>query len=198
MSLQKLDDEMVNESILHSARKAAQQLEMIVHSLTEAAHIEDALKQDEYERFDLAAMVNEYVNNTKLKHGESRCKYLGPGSGVYIQGSDLRIAQLLDKLKDNALDFSINNSEIVFELKQLKDKVELSVVNHGPEIPQDVIGSLFSGMISSRPFKDDKPHLGIGLFVANRIALQHGGELKMVNLAVNEGVIVSFILPAII
>jgi len=197
MSLQKLDADMVNESILHSARKAAQQLEMIVHSLTEAAHIEDALKQDEYERFDLAAMVNEYVNNSILKHGERRFKYLGPDFGVYVLGSDLRIAQLLDKLKDNALDFSINKSEIVFELKQLKDNVELSVANHGPEIPEDVLGSLFAGMISNRPFNDDKPHLGIGLFVANRIALQHGGELKMANLAVNKSVRVSFIIPVI-
>ena len=170
---------------------------MIVHSLTEAAHIEDALKQDEYESFDLAAMVNEYVNNSKLKHGERSLKYLGPGSGVYVLGSDLRIAQLLDKLKDNALDFSINKSEILFELKRIKDKVEISVMNHGPRIPEDVLGSIFAGMISSRQFKDDKPHLGIGLFVANRIALQHGGELKMTNLADNEGVKVSFILPAI-
>ena len=197
MSLQKLDADMANGSILQSARKAAQQLEMIVHSLTEAAHIEDALKQDDCERFDLAAMVNEYVNNSKLKHGESRFKYLGPGCGVYVLGSDLRIAQLLDKLKDNALDFSTNKSEILFELKPLKDKVELSIVNHGPGIPEDVLSSIFAGMISNRPFKDNKPHLGIGLFVANRIALQHGGELKMANLAVNEGVKVSFILPVI-
>jgi two-component system, OmpR family, sensor histidine kinase ChvG len=198
MSLQKLDDDMVNESILHSARKAAQQLEMIVHSLTEAAHIEDALKQDEYQRFDLAAMVDEYVNNSKLKHDECCFKYIGPGSGVYVSGSDLRIAQLLDKLKDNALDFSINKSEIVFELKQLKDKVELSVINHGSEIPEDVLGSLFAGMISSRPFEDDKPHLGIGLFIANRIAQQHQGELKIANLDNGGGVKVSLLLPAVV
>ena len=197
MSLQKLDAQMVNKSILNSARKATQQLELIVHGLTEAAHIEDALKQDEYEKFDLASMVNEYVNNSKLKHGECRFNYLGPGSGVYVVGSDLRIAQLLDKLKDNALDFSENNSEILFDLKRLKDKVELSVVNIGPDIPEGVLGSIFAGMISNRPFKDDKPHLGIGLFVANRIAMQHGGELKMANLPANKGVRVSFILPVI-
>ena len=170
---------------------------MIVHSLREAAHIEDALKQDEYQRFDLAAMVNEYVNNSELKHGECCFKYLGPDSGVYVSGSDLRIAQLLDKLKDNALDFSINKCEILFELEQLKDKVELSVINHGSEIPEDVLGSLFAGMISSRPFEDDRPHLGIGLFIANRIAQQHQGELKIANLDNGKGVKVSLLLPAV-
>jgi signal transduction histidine kinase len=197
MSLQKLDADMVTESRLNGAHKATQQLEMIVHGLTEAAHIEDALRQDEYEKFDLAVMVNEYAENSKLKHGEYRFKYLGPGSGVYILGSDLRIAQLLDKLKDNALDFSENSSEILFELRQLQDKVELSVVNSGPRIPEELLDALFDGMISSRPDKDDQPHLGIGLFVANRIALQHGGKLKIANLAENNGVRVSIILPGI-
>ena len=195
MSLQKLDADMTTESILNGARKATQQLEMIVHGLTEAAHIEDALKQDEYERFDLAAMVNEYVGNSKLKHGEYRFKYRGPDSGIYILGSDLRIAQLLDKLKDNALDFSEDDSEILIELELLDDKARLSVQNNGPWIPEELLDALFVGMTSSRADKDDKPHLGIGLFIANRIAQQHGGELNIANLAECKGVKVSCILP---
>jgi signal transduction histidine kinase len=130
-----------------------------------------------------------------LKHGEHRFKYHGAVSGVYILGSDLRIAQLLDKLKDNALDFSKDNSEIVFELKQFHDKLELSVMNYGPPVPDGLMDSLFAGMVTSRPDKDSKPHLGIGLFIANRIAQQHGGELIITNLAENRGVRVSIVLP---
>ena len=195
MSLQKLESSNVNEPVLNSARKATQQLEMIVQGLTEAAHIEEALAQEEYERFDLAAMVNEYINNSKIKHGESRFRYKGPESGVYIMGSDLRIAQLLDKLKDNALDFSAEKSEVLFELKQQGAKLELSVINVGRGVPEEVLDALFTGMISSRPVKDDKPHLGIGLFIANRIAQQHQGELKIMSLDNSEGVEVSLFLP---
>jgi two-component system sensor histidine kinase ChvG len=195
MSLQKLEVDKSNESILNSASKATQQLEMIVHGLTEAAHIDEALTQDEYESFDLAAMTYEYVANSKLKHGGSRFKYLGPDSGVYIRGSDLRIAQLLDKLKDNALDFSADNSEVLIELKRKEGVVELSVENNGPVIAEDVLDALFAGIISNRPAKNDKPHLGIGLYIANRIAQQHQGELKIMNLGNSEGVRVSLFLP---
>jgi len=195
MSLQKLETKGIDEPVLGSARKAMQQLEMIVHGLTEAAHIEGALTQDEYESFDLAAMANEYVANSILKHGASRIKYMGPASGIFINGSDLRIAQLLDKLTDNALDFSDDKSEVVFELKQQQGKVELSVVNNGPAIPDDVLNMLFVGMVSGRPVKDDKPHLGIGLFIANRITQQHQGEFKVTNLGNNKGVRVSLFLP---
>ena len=195
MSLQKLESDSANESMLNSARKASQQLEMIVHDLTEAAHIDDAMKQDEYESFDLAAMAKEYVANSQLKHGESRFKYLGPDSGVHVRGSDLRIAQLLDKLIDNALDFSVNESEVLIELALHEDVIALSVINEGAGIPEKILDSLFTGMISCRHTKDDKPHLGIGLFIASRIALQHQGELKIANLGNSKGVKVSLFLP---
>jgi signal transduction histidine kinase len=195
MSLQKIDAGDVNEAVIKSARKAVQQLEVIVHGLTEAAHIEDALTNDDYGSFDIVAMIREYIANSKLKHGDSRFNYVGPDSSIYVLGNDLRIAQLLDKLKDNALDFSDKESEILFKLKQHNGTVELTVANEGPGIADEVLDSLFTGMISSRLIKGDKPHLGIGLFIANRIAQQHQGELKITNFGNNKGVKVSLVLP---
>jgi signal transduction histidine kinase len=196
MSLQKLDAGKSDQSLLASARQATQQLEMIVQSLTEAARIEDALCDDEYRRIDLAALVKEYVYNSGLKHGADRFNYIGPDSGVYIQGNDLRIVQLFDKLKDNALDFSVRKSQVVFELESDASRVKLSVINEGPEITDEVMSTLFSGMVSGRSAKDEKPHLGIGLFIANRIAQQHGGELSIANRKDVSGVMVSLKLPA--
>jgi signal transduction histidine kinase len=194
MSLQKMEVDAENMQLLSSARKATRQLEMIVQGLTEAAHIEEALLHDEYERFDLAAMVNEYVENSRLKHGESRIRYRGPVSGVYLNGSDLRIAQLLDKLKDNALEFSSEDSEILFELTRQDNSIEISIINKGPSIAEDIKGLLFSGMVSSRPGEQNRPHLGIGLFIANRIAEQHHAGLKITNLDNGSGVSASLVL----
>ena len=195
MALQKIEAGETSESMISSARRAAQQLEMIVHGLTEAAHIEDALMQDEIIRFDMAAMVKEYVVNSKLKHGKTRLVYHGPESGVYVRGNDLRIAQLIDKLKDNALDFSDADSRVRFELDRHEDEAKLSVVNEGPSIPQEVLDSLFHGMISRRPEDDGRPHLGIGLYIANRIAQQNGGEMQISNHPEQRGVRVSLVLP---
>jgi signal transduction histidine kinase len=195
MSLQKLEAGKTDKLLLGSARQATQQLEMIVQGLTEAAHIEGALIDDEYTRLDLAALAREYVSNSRLKHGAERFRYIGPDAGAYIQGNDLRIVQLLDKLKDNALDFSDSNSQIIFELEQDSARVVLSVINEGPEIPDEITNALFSGMISSRSVKDDKPHLGIGLYIAKRIALQHGGDFNIMNRYDGKGVIARLSLP---
>ena len=197
MSLQRLEENKPAQPVLSSARKATQQLEIIVQGLTEAAHIEDALLQDEHRRFDLATMVREYITNSKLKHGDHRFGYCGPDTGVYVVGSDLRIAQLLDKLKDNALDFSANESQVLVELKCHDGKAELSVINEGPAISEVVLDTLFSGMISARNGSDDKPHLGIGLYIAHRIARQHNGELMISNRVDKSGVKISLVLPSI-
>ena len=116
-------------------------------------------------------------------------------SWKFTQGSDLRIAQLLDKVKDNALDFSADAAEIRFELQVSAEQAQLSILNDGPPIPEAVLQTLFVGMESHRPHSDGAPHLGIGLYIAKRIALHHGGELTVANRDPESGVRVTLCLP---
>lgn len=192
MALQKMSaDNQFDQQLIDSANQASRQLELIVHSLTEAAHIEGALSQDEKEIFDLAALLSEYVTNIKLKHSDKTFTHTGPASGVSIQGNDLRIIQLLDKLKDNAIDFSIENTEIKFELLiDRSNQVTISICNKGPLIPDNMINSLCHNILSHRQGATKAPHLGIGLYVASRIARYHDGSLKIFNTDNKEGVCV--------
>ncbi len=197
MSLQKLEEvkEADDGVSIKSAQQAMRQLERIVNSLTEAAHIDDALDDEVFESFDLAALLDEYVGNRSRLRADRRLIYHGPANGIWIRGSDLRIAQLLDKIVDNALDFSCENSEIEFTLEERQGWAELRLSNEGPVIPERILQALFVGMASYRPQTDRGPHLGIGLFIAKRIASCHGGELKVVNRQDIAGVEVILRLP---
>ncbi len=198
MTLQKLAAQTPGEdtaALVRSAQQATRRLELIVNSLTEAAHIEDALKQDAPEVFDLAALVRDYVANSAKLHTNANLVYDGPDGGVYTRGSDLRIAQLMDKVKDNALDFAPHGSPIRFVLEKNCNWVSLSVRNHGPRVPDDVLEALFVRMASSRPGTEGQPHLGIGLFIAHRIAEHHGGRLRIANLQQPPGVDVTLQVP---
>jgi len=199
MSLQKLAEAGAasTETAMRRARQATRQLERIVNSLTEAAHIDGALNEDKTGVFDFAALVDEYVANSSLLHPGRRLLYRGPQHSVRVEGSDLRIAQLLDKVKDNALDFSAAGGEIRFELQVDGNHAELSILNDGPRIPEAVLQALFVGMESSRPHTDGTPHLGIGLYIAKRIALHHGGELTVANRDPVSGVRVTLRLPLV-
>ncbi len=181
------------------ANNAILQLQLIVSSLTEAASIDEALTQDELAIFDIAALLSEYVKNSQLKHPEAKLRYQGVGSAVFVLGNDLRMVQLLDKLKDNALDFALENTEIVFQLDiNQGDKVIVRVKNEGEVISQEQLDILFQGMVSHRSEKSDTPHLGIGLYVAFQIAKFHQGLLKIANRRDKQGVEVVLILPMVI
>lgn len=183
MTLQKMSaNEHFDQKYIDIADKALRQLQLIVHSLTEAAHIDDALSEDEMEVIDIAELLTEYVSNIRHKHPEKIFTYSGPNTGVHILGSDLRISQLLDKLQDNAIDFSEENTEIKFELSaNQKNQVTVNICNTSPPIPESIISSLCNTIMSHREGASNAPHLGIGLYVASHIAKHHKGSLKIFN-----------------
>lgn len=187
-----------NSADINSACQAVEQLQLIVSSLTEAANIEQALTQDALELVDIAVLLCEYVANSQGKHPSARLRYYGKTSGVFVQANDIRIVQLLDKLKDNALDFALPGTEISFQLNTDQcQQVEISVKNEGDFIPPQQLEVLFRGMTSHRSAKSDSPHLGIGLYVALQIAQFHQGTVKIANRGDKQGVIVRLLLPEI-
>jgi two-component system sensor histidine kinase ChvG len=178
------------------ANDAIKQLQIIVSSLTEAANIDDALQHDTVEVVDVADLLCDYVSNSQLKHADKKLQYYGVNTGVNIRLNDVRFVQLLDKIKDNALDFSTLDSEISFHLDiSQNQQVIISIKNEGDFIPQAQLDVLFQGMMSHRVEKTGTPHLGIGLYVAYKISQFHQAQLTIANRRDKQGVVVSLILP---
>lgn len=198
MSLQSLQQQQNNSADIATAGNAVQQLQLIVSSLTEAANIDDALIQENVKAFDIAALLSEYVENSQRKHNDRQLRYQGVKQGVFVHGNDLRIVQLLDKIKDNAIDYAVENSEILFQLETIaEEKVIIRITNEGESIPEEQLRTLFMGMISHRMKQTGTPHLGIGLYVAYHIAKFHHGQLKIANRRDKQGVEVVLVLPLV-
>jgi signal transduction histidine kinase len=52
---------------------------------------------------------------------------------------------------------------------------------------------LKESMVSVRNNDDQQVHLGLGLYIANMLALYHGGQMRIDNTPENDGVVVTFI-----
>ena len=91
---------------------------------------------------------------------------------LWVRGSPDLAAQMLDKLIENAADFATEGTPIRISLAfEGTTRGALAVSNLGPQIPTELLGSLFESMVSVRPGAEEgRPHLGIGLFVARLIA----------------------------
>ncbi|HEB83110.1 MAG TPA: HAMP domain-containing protein [Gammaproteobacteria bacterium] len=195
MSLQSMPGESAPKP-LQTAGAAVTQLQLIVSKLTEAASIDEALSQDAMEVIDIAALLAEYVENSQLKHPQANLCYSGRTKGVYIRANDIRMVQLLDKIKDNALDFSRPGSPICFAIDvNHGGYVRITIKNEGETIVEEQLSLLFQGMMSQRTEKTGQPHLGIGLYVAHRISRFHQGKLTIANREDGSGVVVILELP---
>ena len=113
-----------------------------------------------------------------------------------ISGVPEYIAQLMDKLIANAVEFSYEGKMIAVFCRAIKDQAILRISNSGPYLPEEMKDRLFDSMISVRPQgKQKQPHLGIGLHIARLITEFHQGQIRADNLDEEEGVAITLAIP---
>lgn len=196
-SLQNLAQEypdVAESKYLESAKRGVNRIGSIVQNLADAANLEDSLEAEELELIDLNELIDNYVANCKLVHKQRSFVYRGAGRPAFALVSDFRIEQLLDKIIDNAIDFSRADSPIRVQLDVFGDQLQITVANRGPVLPSAVEKSVFDSMVSHRG-QQNRLHFGLGLYVVRIIAEYHGGFVRALNLADGSGVAVMVQLP---
>jgi signal transduction histidine kinase len=97
---------------------------------------------------------------------------------------------MLDKLIDNAVDFSPAGATITIRLSIESYLAVLEVDNPGPPIAPETLGRLFESLWQSRRGGgdgDSRPHFGLGLYIVRLIAEFHGGSAAAENLPDDAG-----------
>ncbi len=115
-----------------------------------------------------------------------------PDNAVWIEGSDIHIEQLLDKLLDNTIDFAIRGTSIEISLSTMKNYCFIAVKNYGPTIAETELRGLFQLFNSRRNpgyTNNSEQHLGLGLYIARLICERHGGDLGVENISSGNGVV---------
>jgi PAS domain S-box-containing protein len=91
---------------------------------------------------------------------------------ILIDGDASQIQQLLLNLSLNALDAMPDGGGLTISAKTTDNRLELSVVDSGEGIREEMLAKLFT------PFATSKPNgVGLGLGICRRIAVSHGGTL---------------------
>jgi len=169
------------------AEEGLGRLSTILSRMTEASRLEQGLSAAERERFDAVQVVRGCVEGYRLAYdgrapgGAPRSFELSlPDAPVPLEGAPDLLAQMLDKLVENAADFAVEGTSIRVSLAA---DGTLRVENRGPALPDAIRESLFDSMVSLRGERGGGvPHLGLGLYIARLIAEFHGGTLRAENL----------------
>ena len=192
------DSEEERRQYIERAASATERLRQILHGMSEAARLEQSLDHADKEQFDLAEVAAEATAAYQALDSSHQIRYSGPQAGCKITGSPELMVQLLDKLVDNARDFTPQDGLIEVGLETTSEGLCLSVFNEGSTLPEDTTTDIFSPFVSMRDGQE-QGHLGQGLLIVNLIADYHGAHVEARNRAQGgiDGVCFRVMIPAI-
>jgi len=167
---------------LAGIQENARRIESMMAGIREATLLDDALKLDHQIDFNLKEAIIVWVKDGyRQTFPENSFVVKVPEEPIPFCGDPNRIRQMLDKLIENGVDFSDVVNPITIELGRENQQAWISIMNQGPKLPRELQGQIFDSMVSIRKKSDKKSHLGLGLYVARRIAEFHGGAIQAKN-----------------
>ncbi len=193
-SLENLEQEPLNsqsKGYAERAKDGADRLRRILIAMSEASRVEELMTQVEPVHFDLLDLLRSTLAAYGDAYKQRTFELRSDLSKASVSGSPELIIQLLDKLIDNAVDFSAEGDQIRVTLDLVGDDFHLSVANPGPSLPARMQSQLFDPMVSVR--SDGGEHLGLGLSIARIIAEGHGGSIRAADTP--SGVVFTVALP---
>ena len=195
-SLENLESESLSttaRAYLERAREGSERLNAILIAMGAATRVEEAIQSAERVRFDLTAVLTSAIDSYRIAFPERRFAAELPNGPLDIGGAPDLIVQALDKLIDNAVDFSAPGATITVRLRTEDPEALIEVENPGPPLAPESRDRLFESLWQSRPESDRtgsnaRPHFGLGLYIVRLIAEFHGGRAEAADLPEGRGV----------
>ncbi|MFT6407013.1 MAG: dedicated sortase system histidine kinase [Arenicella sp.] len=197
-SLHNLSEEIpdsANSKYMERAKNGVNRIGSILRNLTEAANLEQAMQSETREVVDLIELIESYVDGYNFSNPEQSFEIVINSRPLFVEIAPDYIAQALDKLVDNAIDFAAPGTAIVFKARRLDNFAQIDVINQGSRLPEGMAERIFEPLVSLGRKDAQKMSLGMGLYIVKIIASFHGGDVLARNLLSSDGVIFSLSLP---
>ncbi len=183
---------------LARADEGVARLATLISRMSEATQLERILQGASREPIDLVGLVAGCVAGYQQTFVSSRFIFTSDVDRIAVEAATDAMAQMLDKLVQNAIDFAEPASPVVVRICRASElSVGITVENSGPLLPDSgaELALLFDSMVSKRVGKSEQSHLGLGLYIARLIAEFHHGAISAENLADRSGVRFTVTLP---
>ncbi|MBL8511899.1 MAG: hypothetical protein JNM52_09665 [Betaproteobacteria bacterium] len=164
------------------ADEGVHRLSLLISRMSEATQLEQFLHGAELETFDLSAVIKGCVEGYRQAFPNQVFELRLPPNPARMIGVPDAIAQLLDKLVQNSVDFAFANTPILVTVAIDADHAQLTVENSGPPLPAHSQGNLFGSMVSAREGHESGLHLGLGLYIVRLIAEFHQATLNAIDI----------------
>ncbi|VAX00794.1 Sensor histidine kinase [hydrothermal vent metagenome] len=174
--------------ILQRAREGLNRLSNILTRMSEATRLEQTLHNEEKILFKLDDVIRSCIDGYRSANPNIQFDFQASHEDFSLSGVPEFIAQLLDKLIGNAIDFHQTGSTISVSIKKYDNYISLNISNIGSRLPSNMQNNLFDSMVSVRDAQSTETHLGLGLYIVRLIAQFHQADVIANNLDDDSGV----------
>jgi len=183
------------EKFISNIQHEVERIDDMINRLLRLVTVENQNQLENVTRFDLIAVLEEVLNSKQLQLSKHLLIIETTIPSVLnISGDRFLLAQAIDNLIQNAIDFSPNKGLISIEINA-ESQTNIVIHDQGSGIPDYAISKVFDRFYSlARPFTQKKSS-GLGLCFVKQIAELHHGSITIEN-SNNGGVIARLALIA--
>jgi two-component system, OmpR family, sensor kinase len=179
-----------------AAARSVMRLSSLVSDILDVARIDQGVFQIQPEFFDLGALVRDTAGMLATPEHPVGVT-VQDGETVEVLADPRRIRQCLENVIANALQKSPAQAPVSVFVTLHKNRpdgafAKVDVLDQGPGIPPDILPHVFDRFVTGT---QPQGGLGLGLYLAKRVAGVHGGDLT-VESAPGKGARFTLTLPA--
>lgn len=195
--LQEPMPEVDRERFAGNIQRQTERLQQLIDRLLALAHVEQLGQLRTIGPVDLAAITCDLLHTAEPRLQRKGLRLRTTlDEGATVRGDRFLIAQALQNLLDNAIDFSPQGGMLDVSARRLDGRVEWAVRDQGPGLPDYAADRIFERFYSLPRADTQEKSSGLGLCFVKEVSELHGGTLKIDNVADPRGCRASWTLPA--
>lgn len=177
-------------------QRQTERLRQLIDKLLRLADVEQMRSLSKLERVDLSALTRDL-----LQRAEPRLRLKGLrvrdelGEGHVVRGDPFLLAQALQNLLDNAIDFSPEQGELWLRLTNDGGALVWSVRDQGPGVPDYAQAHIFERFYSLPRGEAQEKSSGLGLCLVKEVSDLHHGDIQVDTVGDPAGCVASLRLP---
>lgn len=181
-----------------------QRLDELIGDLLGMARLEVDPSQHHWQSIACQTLLQQIIADAQFEQAEATLQVSFPDHELSVRGDITLLRAALENLIRNALLHTRIGTPVDITVEAKPTSVNIAIRDHGPGVPEDVLPLLLRPFYRNEDARErqaddlQRGHrgFGLGLAIAHRVIVHHGGELQLANHP-NGGLVAHVTLPRV-
>lgn len=172
-----------SKDALDRIEREASRLDVMIGELLTLSRLDagGAIEKHEVDLTTLVEKIADDVGFEATEHGAAVEVDIG-AEELLLQANEELLHRMIENVLRNAIRFTERGTAVSVKLRREREQIHLTIRDHGPGVPETALESIFEPFYRVEEHRARKAGgTGIGLAIARRAAVAHGGTLTAEN-----------------